>query len=114
MSRCSCTSVIPSSATRAGPVTVLTRGSREAFASRAPRGSVGGDVSSVMGAGAYPVLRAPASMKLVKLGDLDARVTGGSDREGGGDGPVVVLLHGFGAPGDDLVPLGRVLAAPRG
>jgi phospholipase/carboxylesterase len=53
-------------------------------------------------------------MKLVKLGDLDARVTGGNDREGGGDGPVVVLLHGFGAPGDDLVPLWRVLAAPRG
>jgi phospholipase/carboxylesterase len=36
-------------------------------------------------------------------------LTGGSDREGGGDGPVVVLLHGFGAPGDDLVPLWRVL-----
>jgi len=57
------------------------------------------------------MLSALASMK---LGGLDARVTGGTDREGGGDGPVVVLLHGFGAPGDDLVPLGRVLAAPRG
>jgi phospholipase/carboxylesterase len=53
-------------------------------------------------------------MQLMKFGDLDARVTGGTDREGGGDGPVVVLLHGFGAPGDDLVPLWRVLAAPRG
>jgi phospholipase/carboxylesterase len=27
---------------------------------------------------------------------------------------VVVLLHGFGAPGDDLVPLWRTLAAPTG
>lgn len=27
-----------------------------------------------------------------------------------GDGPLLVLLHGYGAPGDDLVPLGRALA----
>jgi phospholipase/carboxylesterase len=53
-------------------------------------------------------------MKTTKLGDLGACIAGGSDREGGGDGPVVVLLHGFGAPGDDLVPLWRVLAAPAG
>ncbi|MBM4363333.1 MAG: dienelactone hydrolase family protein [Deltaproteobacteria bacterium] len=31
-----------------------------------------------------------------------------------GDGPVVILLHGFGAPGDDLVPLAEVVAAPPG
>ena len=42
------------------------------------------------------------------------RLTGGADREGGGDGPLVVLLHGFGAPGDDLVPLWRQLAVPSG
>jgi phospholipase/carboxylesterase len=53
-------------------------------------------------------------MKLTRLGDLDVRIAGGTDREGGGTGPVVVLLHGFGAPGDDLVPLWRTLAAPRG
>jgi phospholipase/carboxylesterase len=29
-----------------------------------------------------------------------------------GDGPVVVLLHGFGAPGTDLVPLGQVMDVP--
>jgi phospholipase/carboxylesterase len=40
------------------------------------------------------------------------RITGGTDREGGGDGPLVVLLHGFGAPGDDLVPLYRQLDVP--
>ena len=40
-------------------------------------------------------------------------MVGGSDREGGGDGPVVVLLHGFGAGGDDLVSLWRVLRVPR-
>jgi len=46
------------------------------------------------------------------LGGLNAIVTGGRDREGGGDGPVVVLLHGFGAPGDDLVGLWRALDVP--
>jgi phospholipase/carboxylesterase len=43
---------------------------------------------------------------------LDTVLAGGDDREGGGDGPVVVLLHGFGAPGEDLVPLWRVLEVP--
>jgi len=42
---------------------------------------------------------------------LTVRITGGADGEGGGDGPLVVLLHGYGAPGDDLVPLGRYLAS---
>jgi phospholipase/carboxylesterase len=53
-------------------------------------------------------------MRTVELGPLRARIAGGTDREGGGEGPVVVLLHGFGAPGDDLVPLSRVIAAPPG
>jgi phospholipase/carboxylesterase len=48
-------------------------------------------------------------MKEVKLGGLDARLVGGVDGDGGGPGPVVVLLHGFGAPGDDLVPLWRAI-----
>jgi phospholipase/carboxylesterase len=52
-------------------------------------------------------------MRELKLGTLTAHVTGGPDREGGGTGPVVVLLHGFGAPGTDLVPLWRELAVPR-
>ena len=52
-------------------------------------------------------------MRRARIADLDATLTGGSDREGGGDGPVLVLLHGFGAPGDDLVPLWRVLDIPR-
>ena len=46
-------------------------------------------------------------------GGLRVRLTGGTDREGGGEGPLVVLMHGFGAPGDDLVPLARVLDVPR-
>jgi len=53
-------------------------------------------------------------MQRKKLGDLDTVVTGGTDRMGGGDGPVLVLLHGFGAPGEDLVSLHRVLRAPAG
>lgn len=52
-------------------------------------------------------------MREARLGSLFARITGGTDREGGGDGPVVVLLHGFGATGEDLVPLWRVLDVPR-
>lgn len=52
-------------------------------------------------------------MRMLQLGDLNVRVVGGEDREGGGTGPLVVLLHGYGAPGDDLVPLQRVLNVPR-
>lgn len=52
-------------------------------------------------------------MRDIELGGLRVRITGGPDREGGGDGPVVVLLHGFGAPGTDLVGLWRVLDVPR-
>lgn len=52
-------------------------------------------------------------MRETTFGGLDVRITGGPDRDGGGDGPVVVLLHGFGAPGDDLVSLWRVLDVPR-
>jgi phospholipase/carboxylesterase len=52
-------------------------------------------------------------MREVRWGGLDCVVSGGSDGRGGGDGPIVVLLHGFGAPGDDLVPLGRELEVPR-
>ncbi|HBQ19763.1 MAG TPA: hypothetical protein DEF51_54430 [Myxococcales bacterium] len=54
-----------------------------------------------------------ARMRTTKLGPLDVVIAGGPDREGGGDGPVVVLLHGFGAPGTDLVPLWRALDVPR-
>ena len=46
------------------------------------------------------------------FGGLTVRLTGGTDREGGGDGPLVVLMHGFGAPGTDLVGLWRVLDVP--
>ncbi|OQW30496.1 MAG: hypothetical protein A4E19_09280 [Nitrospira sp. SG-bin1] len=46
------------------------------------------------------------------LGGLKVRLSGGSDGHGGGDGPVVMLLHGFGAPGDDLVPLADVIDVP--
>jgi len=52
-------------------------------------------------------------MKELSLGTLRARIAGGTDREGGGTGPVVVLMHGFGAPGTDLVPLWRELSVPQ-
>ena len=51
-------------------------------------------------------------MRRETLAGLEVVIAGGSDRQGGGEGPVVVLLHGFGAPGDDLVPLWRVLDVP--
>ena len=53
-------------------------------------------------------------MKQDKIGGLTVRLTGGTDGQGGGSGPVVILLHGFGAPGDDLAPLADVMAVPKG
>src|SRR5688500_7344014 len=52
-------------------------------------------------------------MNTVELGKLRVVATGGSDRRGGGDGPAILLCHGFGAPGDDLVPLARVVDVGR-
>jgi len=52
-------------------------------------------------------------VRRVKIADLEVVLAGGPDREGGGDGPILVLLHGYGAPGDDLVPLARQLAVAR-
>jgi phospholipase/carboxylesterase len=51
-------------------------------------------------------------MHTTKLGKLTAHLAGGIDRNGSGDGPLVVLLHGFGAPGTDLVSLARELDVP--
>ena len=51
-------------------------------------------------------------MRMHTYGGLDVRIAGGPDREGGGTGPVVILLHGFGAPGDDLVSLWRMVRVP--
>lgn len=50
----------------------------------------------------------------VQIGGLRTRMTGGRDGKGGGDGPTVILLHGFGAPGDDLVSLAGVMTVPAG
>lgn len=52
-------------------------------------------------------------MRQEMLGGLRTTIAGGVDREGGGNGPAVVLLHGFGAPGTDLVSLYRQLSVPR-
>jgi len=53
-------------------------------------------------------------MREERAGGLRIRVTGGTDGQGGGRGPAVILLHGFGAPGNDLVPIGDALGAPSG
>lgn len=53
-------------------------------------------------------------MREALLGGLKVRLVGGSDGRGGGDGPIVLLLHGFGAPGNDLVPLADVIEVPSG
>src|SRR5258708_14382933 len=52
-------------------------------------------------------------MKDVVIAGSRVRLAGGENRDGSGNGPLVVLLHGFGAPGDDLVPLFRQLDVPR-
>ncbi len=49
-----------------------------------------------------------------EFGGLRVVLTGGSDGRGGGNGPLVVLLHGYGAPGRDLVPLSQALSVPAG
>lgn len=48
------------------------------------------------------------------IGPLRVHSAGGSDRRGGGDGPAILLCHGFGAPGEDLVSLARVIDAGPG
>lgn len=53
-------------------------------------------------------------MREEHIGGLRTRVTGGTDGKGGGRGPLVLLLHGFGASGDDLMPLADVLNVPAG
>jgi phospholipase/carboxylesterase len=52
-------------------------------------------------------------MRRVRVADLDVVLGGGPDREGGGDGPMLVLMHGYGAPGEDLVPLARQLTVDK-
>lgn len=53
-------------------------------------------------------------MKTLQIGPLRVHAAGGTDRDGGGEGPAVLLCHGFGAPGDDLVALHRVIDAGPG
>jgi len=53
-------------------------------------------------------------MREERIGGLRTRVTGGIDGKGGGRGPLVLLLHGFGAPGDDLLSLTDALDVPTG
>lgn len=55
-----------------------------------------------------------ADVRTRSFGELTVHLAGGADREGGGTGPALVLLHGFGAPGTDLVSLWRELRAPSG
>jgi len=53
-------------------------------------------------------------VKTLLAGSLVVHAAGGADRDGGGDGPAVLLCHGFGAPGADLVSLHRVIDAGPG
>src|SRR4051794_30799179 len=56
-------------------------------------------------------------MESVTLGQLRARIVRKADARPAASATrplTVVLLHGFGAPGDDLVPLASALDAPAG
>jgi phospholipase/carboxylesterase len=46
------------------------------------------------------------------LAALEITLRGGTDGKGSGGGPLVVLLHGYGAPGSDLVGLHRAFPFP--
>lgn len=50
-----------------------------------------------------------ALMSTWQLAGLTIHLRGGTDGRGGGDGPLVLLLHGYGAQGNDLVGLAREL-----
>lgn len=52
-------------------------------------------------------------MDVISMGSLRVHVRGGTDRKGGGSGPAILLCHGFGAPGNDLVSLSRVIDVGR-
>lgn len=52
-------------------------------------------------------------MQRKRFGELDVWMAGGDDRDGGGDGPAIVLCHGFGAPGNDLAALWREVEVER-
>lgn len=56
----------------------------------------------------------PAMAKVETIAGLRTFLAGGTDRNGGGDGPLVCLLHGYGANGEDLAGLWRVLDVPDG
>lgn len=53
-------------------------------------------------------------MQTQRFGTLRARLVGGTDGHGAGSGPLVILLHGYGAPGDDLLALAHFLKLPPG
>jgi phospholipase/carboxylesterase len=53
-------------------------------------------------------------MRVLTVGGLKVRLAGGMDGSGSGKGPAVILVHGYGAPGDDLVVLAEVLGGPSG
>ncbi len=53
-------------------------------------------------------------MREEHIGGLRTRILGGIDGKGGGRGPLVLFLHGFGAPGDDLVSLAPDMTVPAG
>ena len=53
-------------------------------------------------------------MRKERVGGLSVWMAGGSDGNGNGDGPSILLCHGFGAPGDDLASLWRAVDAGRG
>ncbi len=53
-------------------------------------------------------------MRLDEVGGLKVRLAAGTDGQGGGNGPLIILLHGYGAPGDDLLPLAEAVSGPAG
>lgn len=58
--------------------------------------------------------KAPFAQRWVRFGDTRAILAGGLDGRGGGDGPVLVYLHGFASRAEDQLPLRDDLDVPAG
>ncbi|MFK7987747.1 MAG: alpha/beta hydrolase [Sandaracinaceae bacterium] len=83
---------------------------------KARRAALGGVLSlSLLGACTLePTAATVMGQRWVRWGEADVLLAGGTDGMGGGDGPVLVYLHGFASTPEDQLSLRGGLAVPPG